>query len=81
MKKIMALMLALVLVFALCACGGDKTPANNASTATDVSKAPESEAPAANGGDAAFTTARADSVTRVFCGCAGVTRALCRSRT
>ena len=52
MKKIMALMLALVLVFALCACGGDKTPANNASTATDVSKAP-----AANGGDAAFTTA------------------------
>ena len=57
MKKIMALMLALVLVFALCACGGDKTRANNASTATDVSKAPESKAPAANGGDAAFTTA------------------------
>ena len=44
MKKIIALTLALVLAFALCACGGSSAPA---STASDVSAAPaESAAPA-----------------------------------
>ena len=47
MKKIIAMLLALVMVFALCACGQTAAPA--ASTAPAASAAPASEAPAAKG--------------------------------
>ena len=53
MKKLIALLLALVMVFALCACGGSKTEAPKTETKTDAPKtetktdAPKAEAPAA----------------------------------
>ena len=47
MKKIIAMLLALVMVFALCACGQTAAPA--ASTAPAASAAPASEAPAVKG--------------------------------
>ncbi len=53
MKKLIALLLALVMVFALCACGGSKTETPKAETKTDAPKtetktdAPKAEAPAA----------------------------------
>ena len=47
MKKIIAMLLALVMVFALCACGQTAAPA--ASTAPAASAAPAPEAPAAKG--------------------------------
>ena len=43
MKKIIALLMALCMVFALCACGGSKAPAAEAPAA----EAPAAEAPAA----------------------------------
>ncbi len=53
MKKFLALLLALVMVFALCACGGSKTETPKTETKTDAPKtetktdAPKAEAPAA----------------------------------
>ena len=53
MKKLIALLLALVMVFALCACGGSKTETPKTETKTDAPKtetktdAPKAEAPAA----------------------------------
>ena len=47
MKKIIALLLSLVMVFALCACGEDKTPAEEA-PAEEPTETVE-EAPAAKG--------------------------------
>ena len=47
MKKIIAMLLALVMVFALCACGSQ--PANN--TPAEESKAPAEETPAASGAE------------------------------
>ena len=59
MKKIIALMLALVLAFALCACGGSSAPA---STASDVSATPaETAAPAESAAPADETAAPAES--------------------
>ena len=47
MKKITALLLALVMVFALAACGGSESPAPESSSSAPESEAPES--PAASG--------------------------------
>ena len=44
MKKLIALLLALVMVFALAACGGEKTPAETKAPAAD---APKDDAPQA----------------------------------
>ncbi len=62
MKKLIALSLALIMVFALAACGGDEAPAESAAPAESEapveSAAPaESDAPAEGGDDMAFTTA------------------------
>ena len=46
MKKTIALLLALVMVFALCACGGSSAPA---ATQAPAAEAPAAEAPAAEG--------------------------------
>ena len=46
MKKTIAMLLALVMVFALCACGGSSAPA---ATQTPAAEAPAAEAPAAEG--------------------------------
>ena len=47
MKKIIALVAALCMVFALCACGGSSAPA---ATSAPAAEAPAAEAPAADGG-------------------------------
>ena len=46
MKKTIAMLLALVMVFALCACGGSSAPA---ATQAPAAEAPAAEAPAAEG--------------------------------
>lgn len=46
MKKILALLLALVLVFSLCACGQSEAPAEEAPAAEAPAEAPAAEAPA-----------------------------------
>ena len=48
MKKTIAMLLALVMVFALCACGGSSAPA---ATQAPAAEAPAAEAPAAEGAD------------------------------
>ena len=50
MKKLIALLLACVMVLGLVACGGEETPATNAPADNDT---PATEAPAAEGGDTA----------------------------
>jgi len=47
MKKILALALAFVMVFALCACGSSAAPAATAAPAAEAAAAPAAEAPAA----------------------------------
>ena len=47
MKKIFALLLALSMVFALCACGDSAAPAATEAPAADVADAPAADAPAA----------------------------------
>ena len=47
MKKILALLLALVMVFALCACGQQAAPAPAAEAPAAPADAPAAEAPAA----------------------------------
>lgn len=51
MKKILALVLALCMVFALCACGSQQAPAATEAPAADApaADAPATEAPAADG--------------------------------
>ena len=59
MKKFLALLLALVMVFALAACGGtDSTPSDAPESEAPASEAPASEAPASEApeGDGTFTT-------------------------
>ena len=46
MKKLLALLLAMSMVFALVACGGNDTSKNNASTSTPSTSAPSTPAPA-----------------------------------
>lgn len=55
MKKILALLCALCMVFALCACGQSAAPATVESTAPDAA-AEATEAPAASGSSLNFTT-------------------------
>ena len=55
MKKLTALLMALVMVLSLAACGGSKTPAESApATGTPAAETPAAETPAQ--GDAALTT-------------------------
>lgn len=51
MKKTIAMLLALVMVFALCACGGSSAPAATQAPAAEApaAEAPAAEAPAAEG--------------------------------
>lgn len=54
MKKFLALLLALVMVFALAACGGTETTPTDTPDDSTVSEAPASEAPADGGEEATF---------------------------
>ena len=47
MKKFLALMLALCMVFALCACGQQAAPAATEAPAAEATEAPAAEEPAA----------------------------------
>lgn len=54
MKKFLALLLALVMVFALAACGGTETTPTDTPDDSTVSEAPASEAPEDGGEEATF---------------------------
>ena len=56
MKKFLALLLALVMVFALAACGGTETTPTDTPDDSTVSEAPASEAPEDGGEEAATSS-------------------------
>ena len=65
MKKIIALLMALCMVFALCACGGSKAPA---ATEAPAAEAPAAEAPAAEAPAAEAPAAEANPMADVKLG-------------